>query len=94
MKIDIEFLGFPMFSDMVGDKKLELDIAGQTVKDLIHELIKRYGREARDSFYDTQGNFDPMIQISLNGNIIPSKEHDTPLNEGDSLIFMILLAGG
>ena len=36
-----------------------------------------------------------MIQIALNGkSFIPSDKHHTPLNEGDSLIFMMLLAGG
>jgi len=95
MKINVEFLGFPMVSDVVGKKKLELDISGQTVKDVIDELIRRYGKKVRDAFYDTEGNFDLMIQIALNGkSFIPADKHNTVLNEGDSLIFMLLLAGG
>lgn len=95
MKINVEFLGFPMVSDIVGKKKLELDISGQTVKNVIDELIGRYGKKVRDAFYDTEGNFDLMIQIALNGkSFIPADKHNTVLNEGDSLIFMLLLAGG
>lgn len=95
MKINVEFLGFPMVSDVVGKKKLELDISGQTVKDVIDELIRRYGKKVRDAFYDTEGNFDLMIQIALNGkSFIPADKHNTVLNEEDSLIFMLLLAGG
>jgi len=95
MKISVEFLGFPTVSDVVGKKNLELDISGQTVKDVIDELINHYGRKVRDAFFDAQGNFDLMIQIVHNGkSFIPSDKHSTPLNEGDSLTFMLLLAGG
>jgi len=95
MRINVEFAGLPMVSDIVREKKLALDLSGDTVRDVIDELIKRYGKKVRQAFYDAQGNFDPMIQIALNGkSFIPSDKHDTPLNEGDSLIFVILLAGG
>jgi molybdopterin converting factor small subunit len=52
MKINIEFLGFPMVSDVVGKKKLELDVSGNTVKHIIDELIRRYGKKVRDALYD------------------------------------------
>jgi molybdopterin converting factor small subunit len=94
MKISIEFLGLPMISDVVGKKKLQLNISGETVKDVIGELIRRYGKKVRDAFYDAEGNFDLMIQIAHNGkSFIPSDKYLT-LKEGDSLTFMLLLAGG
>jgi len=95
MKINIEFLGLLEVSDIIGKKKLQVDISGGTVKDAINELIKLYGKKVRDAFYDKDGNFDLMIQIALNGNsFIHPDQHDTPLNEGDSLVFMLLLGGG
>jgi molybdopterin converting factor small subunit len=95
MKINLEFLGLPMVSDVIGKKKLELNISGTTVKNVIDELINRYGKKVRDAFYDAQGNFDLMIQIVLNGkSFIPPDKHNVPLNGGDTLIFMLLLAGG
>ncbi|OGP92626.1 MAG: hypothetical protein A2156_04530 [Deltaproteobacteria bacterium RBG_16_48_10] len=95
MKINVEFLGFPMVSDVIGKKKLELDIPGNTVKNVIDEFIRLYGRKVREAFYDTKGNFDVTIQITLNGKtFISADKHHTPLNEGDTLIFMLLLAGG
>lgn len=95
MKINVEFLGLPTVSDVIGKKKLELNISGETVKYVIDERIRRYGKKIRDAFYDEKGNFDLMIQIALNGKsfILPDK-HNTPLIGGDSLIFMLLLAGG
>jgi molybdopterin converting factor small subunit len=96
MKINVEFLGLPMVSDVVEKKKLQMDIFGRTVKDVMDELIKRYGKKVRDAFYDREGNFDLMIQVAINGkSFVPTEQHNAPLlKEGDNLIFMILLAGG
>ena len=95
MKVKIEIVGVPMLSDVVGKKKFDLNIPGKTVKDLIEELIHKYGPKVRNVLYGEKGTFDPMIQIALNGEKwIPPDQHDTTLNEDDTLIFMILLAGG
>lgn len=95
MKINVEFIGLSIVSDVVGKKKLELNIRGKTVRDVIAELIRLYGEKMKDAFYDKDGNYDLMIQIALNGkSFISADKHETPLNEGDSLIFMVLLAGG
>ena len=95
MKILVEFLGFPMVSDVIGKKKMELDIPGNTVKDVIDELIRLYGRKVKEAFYDEKGRFDVTIQMTLNGKIFVSgNQLHTSLNEGDTLVFMLLLAGG
>jgi len=91
----MEFLGFPMVSDVVGKKKVELDIPGNTVKHVIDELIRLYGKKVKEAFYDETGKFDVTIQITLNGKtFIPADQHHTSLSERDTLIFMLLLAGG
>ena len=83
-----------MVSDIIGKKKLQLDVPGETVKDVTDELTRRYWKKVRDTFYDQEGNFDLMIQIAPNGkSFIPTDKQYTPLKESDSLIFM-LLAGG
>jgi molybdopterin converting factor small subunit len=95
VKIDVEFLGLPMVSDVTGRKKLEVEIPGGTVKDVIEELARRYGKKVRYAFYDAEGNFDVMIQVAVNGEpSIHPGEHDIPLQEGDTLVFMLMLAGG
>jgi molybdopterin converting factor small subunit len=95
MKVRIEIVGVPMLSDVIGKKKFELDIPGRTVKELIEELIRTYGPKVRKVLYGEKETFDPMIQIALNGEKwIAADRHDTTLSEGDTLIFMILLAGG
>jgi molybdopterin converting factor small subunit len=95
MKIHVEFLGFPMVSDVIGKKKMEMDISGNTLKDVIDELIRLYGKKVREAFYDEKGRFDVTLQVSLNGKIfLPADKQHTSLSEGDTLIFMLLLAGG
>jgi len=95
MKIQVEFLGFPMVSDLIGKRKLQVEIPGNTVRDVTDQLIRLYGEKVREAFYDEKGDFDVMIQVALNGKtFIPADQHQTPLNEGDTLIFMLLLAGG
>ncbi len=95
MRIYVEFLGFPTVSDVVGKKHLELDVSGNTFKDVIDELIRMYGRKVRDAFYDEKGNLDVTLQLTLNGKILSSADtRQILLNEGDRLTFMLLLAGG
>lgn len=95
MKIHLEFACLPMISDAVGKKNLEIEIVGKTVKDVIEELIRHYGKKVKDSFYDTDGNFNAMIQIALNREyFISADKHDTLLSEKDTLTFMLLVAGG
>ena len=95
MKVNIEIVGVPMLSDVIGKKKFELDVPGKTVRDLIEELIRKHGPKVRKVLYGEKATFDPMVQIALNGEKwIPADRHDTTLRDGDTLIFMILLGGG
>jgi len=95
MKVRIEIVGVPMLSDIIGKKKFDFTVPGKTIKDLIEELIRKYGIRLRKVLYGEKGIFDPMIQIALNGEKwIPADRHDTILKEDDTIIFMILLAGG
>jgi molybdopterin converting factor small subunit len=72
-----------------------VDISGETVQDVIDELIRRFGEKVRDTLYDGEGNYNLMVQIALNKkSFIPFNELHTPLKEGDYLTFMMLVTGG
>lgn len=96
MKIKVEVKGFPTVADVMGRKTVELDMEGRTVRDVIENLIGLYGRKVKEAFYDEKGRFDPIIQVALNGKTFVSPEElEKPLlREGDTVAFLLLLAGG
>jgi MoaD family protein len=94
MRVHLKIL-LPPLSDVVGRKDLEMEFAGQTVNDLIEHLVARYGRRARQALYDEKGQLDPVVQVLLNGREwITHDRLDTPLQDGDNVVLMIMMAGG
>jgi molybdopterin converting factor small subunit len=45
--------------------------------------------------YDEKSKFDPLVQVLLNGEEwVTYDQLDTALQDGDELIFMMMMAGG
>jgi MoaD family protein len=85
----------PALPEALGGKELEVEFAGETVSDLIEHLVEQYGRKARQALHERDGQLDPVVQILLNGREwITHDRLDTALQDGDSLILMLMLAGG
>ena len=94
MKVHLKIF-LPTLPEAIGDNELEFEFAGSTVNDLIGSLIERYGQKARYALNDEQGQFDPLIQVLLNGEVWVTRDQlDTTLQDGDDLIFMMMMAGG
>ncbi len=94
MKIGLKIL-LPALPEAIGSKELEIDFAGETVNDLIEYLVAQYGRKAKQALFDERGQLDPVVQILLNGEEWVTHDRlDRPLQDGDHLFFMIMLAGG
>jgi len=94
MKVNLKIF-LPMLSDAIGHKELEVEFPGSTVNDLINHLIDVYGRKVEDALLDENGEFDPVIQILLNGEEwIPIDQLDMELNNGDSVVILMMMAGG
>ncbi|MFQ6092006.1 MAG: MoaD/ThiS family protein [bacterium] len=95
MKVHLEIRLLPMLSKVVGKEELEFEFPGRTVKELIDELIRRFGKKAGDALLNERGEFDTMIQIALNRKQwITGDRLDTALKEGDAVAFMLLIGGG
>jgi molybdopterin converting factor small subunit len=97
MKITIEILGLPALSQALGQRKTKLDVSGRTVtvRDVLDRMVERFGSSIREALEDPMGSLNPIIQIALNGKkFVPPDRLDTPLEEGDTLTFMLLMAGG
>jgi molybdopterin converting factor small subunit len=97
VKIKIEVLGLPALSQAIGKQEIELPITGRpvTVQRVIDQMIQAFGSSAERVIRDDDGRLDPTIQIALNGKkFITRDELDTVLKAGDTLTFMLLMAGG
>jgi MoaD family protein len=94
MKVNLKIF-LPVLPEVIGRKELEVEFAGETINDLIEHLVARYGRKARQALYDEKGEFDPVVQVLLNGEEwITRDQLDTVLQDGDNVMLMMMLAGG
>jgi molybdopterin converting factor small subunit len=94
MKVRLMTL-LPGLLEMVGSKEVEVEFVGKTVDDLIEHLIALHGQKAIKALYDKDGELDPVVQILLNGERwVLHDQLDTVLQDGDSLMFAMMLAGG
>ena len=95
MNVQVEFLGMPSFTRQLGGKKIDLDLPGSTVADLLDHVVDRFGRPAREALLDTNGELDLTVQILLNERTwVGRDEHDTRIEEGDKIALIMLVAGG
>lgn len=94
MKIQLEILGMPTLSGIIG-RKAEVEITGGTVRDLIEFFTRKYGTKAGAQLLNERGDLDMTIQVLLNDHLLPREElarHE--LQDGDRLKFMLLVGGG
>ena len=95
MKVTVEFLSLPLITQPLGKKKTDIEFQGSTLSDLARELGSRIKR-AKDVLLRSDGAFDDDIQIYINGvDRVQREEADSKkLSEGDTVTFMMLVAGG
>ena len=95
MKIQVESLGLPTLSKLIG-RKTELEIADGTVTDLITHIVDRHGQRARKILLDQTGELDMTIQMMVNDEgFVPREEYSRrPVKGGDVVKIMLLVGGG
>ncbi len=95
MKISVEFLSLPIVTKIVGGKSLSLNFSGQTIDDLINEIVNKYGEKVRRFFLDESGKLDRVFKILLNKKEWISRDQmNKTLKEGDQVTIMMLIGGG
>jgi MoaD family protein len=86
------------FSVVTGKKKEDLSLSeGATLKDLIDQLVEKYGDALKKEIFDTQtGDIKPHVLILINGRSLDQfKERaHMALAYGDSIIFTFPVTGG
>jgi hypothetical protein len=96
LKIDVETIGLPALSAVLG-KRARIDLeAGASLGDLVDRITRRFGPEARRVLLDRDGRLDPTVQVMLNDEGLIARD-DLPgrlLKDGDRVRFMLLVCGG
>jgi molybdopterin converting factor small subunit len=97
MRITIEVLGLPALAQALGRREATLSLRDgpETVQGVLDHMVDVFGPSVREALYNPTGSLNPVIQIALNGRtFVAPTELDRPLKDGDTLSFMLLMAGG
>jgi sulfur carrier protein ThiS len=97
VKIEIESMGLPTLSKLIGKKtKVELNKETATVRDLISFLVESHGKQMDQILLDSEGELDLTIQVMINdeGFLARNEYARRKLREGDRVRFMLLVGGG
>ena len=95
MKIQLESLGLPTLSKLIG-KTSQIEMADGTIADVVSHIVKKSGQPARKILLDQEGQLDISIQVMVNDEgFLPRNEYSQRvLKDGDKVKFMLLVGGG
>ncbi len=84
---------YALLKQRTGTGEIALEVEeGSTVRHLIELLGERYGRDLANIILTTSGEIDSDVLVSHND--IRITDADTPLSQGDLVLFLSPLAGG
>ena len=95
MKIQVESIGLPTLSKLIG-KTSQLEMPDGTLADVVSHIVDRLGPPARKILLDQEGHLDLAIQVMVNDEgFLPRIEYsERILKDGDTVKFMLLVGGG
>ncbi len=95
MKVTVEFLSLPLITQPLGKKKIDVEFQGSTLSDLTRELSLKINR-VKDVLLAGDGSIDTDIQVYINSGdrVAREESHSKKLSDGDTVTFMMLVAGG
>lgn len=95
MAVTVAFLSLPNIAKIVGSKTVAMDFSGQSVEGLIQQVAKKYGADVQRLLLDETGRLDMMFRVVFNKDEWISPDHmQKPLQDGDRVTIMMLVAGG
>lgn len=95
MKVRIKFIGMPEPLPGFEDKKeVQVDFAGNTIKDLLHHLCLRFEPKHKEVFLNDRGEISPMLFVCINGDYpLYSGRLNATLRDND-FVELIFASGG
>lgn len=95
--IQVKVKSFFHLRDLLRNGEVDLQVeAGATVRDILDELIRRFGEEIRMALIDPQsGRVRPYYRVLIGGRDLHQlRDLDTPLSDGDVIALFPPVAGG
>ncbi len=83
---------FGVFSSILGNSKLVLPFAGNTVGDLINKLATQCGEKVREELLDEEGNLDYSYILLTEGERLSGLS--AKIEDGDEIVIATMLGGG
>jgi sulfur carrier protein ThiS len=95
MKARIKFIGMPeLLPDCEDKKEVQVDFAGNSVKDLLHHLSMEIGSKQKEPFLNDKGEISPMLFLRINGNFIRYSDRPNANLRDDDFVELIFFSGG
>ena len=94
MKVRVR--AFATLSGLLGHEEVVLELPdGSCVRDLLAELVERYGRALRDALLDQDGRLARYVKVMVNGRDIDFLSGlSTELRDGDEVLIFPPVGGG
>lgn len=95
MRVTVRCIDPSMADALGGRDRLEVDLEGATLSDLLEVLRAMDGGLLGSVLWDEQGRPDPGVQVFVNGDRwVGLLDTSHPLRDGDEVRFTRMLAGG
>lgn len=91
MKIHLKIEGLHLLYKTLNKKKaLDVEFTGQTLRDFVNGLSKKYGPGVHKALLDQKGEIDMELRVVVNYSDYLSygERMDAPLHDGDTLHLM------
>lgn len=87
MRIHVNLGGIPILFKSLKKKEFEIEFSGSSLRDLIDDLVRRYGTPIKKALLDGNGDVDLEIRVLHNNIYLMEDRMNTTLQEGDILSF-------
>ena len=95
MRVRVTFAGLNDLTRAIGAKEVNAEFEGGTFGDLLGHLERAYGAPLRKEVLTPAGTVNETVQVIRNGaEWIGRDALDAPLQEGDGVTFLLMMAGG
>jgi hypothetical protein len=95
MDVRVKFVGFPEIKRVLGGVEIPLQVKGDTLGDLVGQLIKKYGDPMRCGSVLETGALEPSIRVLVNEkDWILGADLSFWLKQGDCVTFLLMMGGG